>query len=28
VRLELEVFDGRHWEQYGAELAHLSKEAT
>lgn len=27
VRLELEVFDGRHWEQHGAELAHLSKEA-
>jgi hypothetical protein len=28
VRLDLSVFDGRHWELHGAGLAHLSKEAT
>ena len=27
VRLDMSVFDGRHWERHGAELAHLSKEA-
>jgi hypothetical protein len=26
-RLDLSVFDGRHWERHGAELAYLSKEA-
>jgi len=26
LTLVVEPFDGRHWENYGAELAHLSKE--
>jgi hypothetical protein len=26
--LQLSEFDGRNWEAHGAELAHLSKEAT
>jgi hypothetical protein len=26
--LDLSEFDGRHWERHGAELAHLSAEAS
>jgi hypothetical protein len=28
LQLEVSPFDGRRWEEHGAELAHLSKEST
>jgi hypothetical protein len=28
LTLKMKAFDGRHWEDHGGELAHLSKEAS
>jgi hypothetical protein len=28
LTLKVKAFDGRHWEDHGGELAHLSKEAS